>query len=541
MAVWDTTTHRLVRRLSATLKRVDSVAFSADGHWLAASGGKTIRVYDMDATGAGEPSHVLQGHEAAVNRVAFAADGIHLASAGLDHSIRIWNVREGMERLVLRGHAGPVHTLSFHPSDPELLVSSHGNGTLIVWNWVEACELRRRTTASGAAIDSLAIHPDGRLLATGARDGTLAFSDLDSLTSVSSFHGHSGEVSSLAIDPGGRWLASLGGGKERAIRVGAADPSLSLAELAREVAVLPFGATSLTTLAFSPAGDGRMAFAGGRDQTVKIWDGRSFWSSLAAGTVDDRARAVAIHPDGTYRAVAWLDGSIEIKNLAATAAPRILPTLGATVHALAFQPRQRYLVAASDEGSLTFWDIGGGEPAVRVQAHPRGAVFALAFDPFGRLLATAGADGMVRVWDARRRTLLHTLPGHGDKFALAVAFASHRGEPRLYSGGVDRLIHVWDPRTGERIASLDDHKHKVVSLASSADGRHVVSVGEDRALMVWSTDRHEPFLVLRDVDVLAGVAWHQSASVLAAVCEDRSLIVETLPRAEAELGEPLEV
>jgi len=530
VAVWDTSTHRVVRRLTATLKRVDSIAFSADGRWLVASGGKTIRVYDLEAPGGDDPVHVLQGHDALVNRVAFAADGIHLASAGLDQSIRIWSVREGVEVLALRAKAGAVHTLAFHPYDPELLLSSHGNGTLIVWDWAEACERHRGTAPTGAAIDTLAIHPNGRMLAAGARDGTIAFAELASLAFVSSFQGHVGQVSALAIDPSGRWLVSLGGGKERSIRVGAADPAMPPAELGRTALVLPFGARALKMLAFSPAGDGRIALAGGRDGTVKLWDAAGFWASLAAaGAGGDRARAVAIHPEGSYRAVARLDGTIEVRNLAIAAQPRSFSSGDAAVNALAFQPRQLYLLSAGDDGSVTFWDIVGGELAVRLQAHP-GAVLAAAFDPAGQLLATSGTDGTVRIWDAQRHTLLHMLPGHGEKPATSVAFASVRGEPRVYSGGADRLIHVWDPRTGERVASLDEHQQKVVSLAPSADGRQVVSVGEDRMLIVWSTSRSEPLLVLNNIDVLAGIAWHQSASVLAAVGEDRSLILETLPR-----------
>jgi WD40 repeat protein/ribosomal protein S27E len=528
VAVWDTTTHRLLGRYCASLKRVDTVAISADGRWLAASVGKTIRIYDLKSPAREEPVHVLHGHEALVNRVVFAADGNHLVSASLDQSIRVWSVRDGALLVSLRGDAGPVHTLAFHPHDGGLLVASHGSGTLIVWNWVEACELRRGTMAE-TAIDTLAISPDGRLVVAGARDGTVAFAEFSSLARSASSQAHAGPVRALAIDPSGRWLVSLGAGKERSIRVGAADSSLPPAELGRLVLNLPFAATSLTTLAFSPGGGGRMALAGGRDGTVKLWDAASFWALLAAGTDGERARAVAIHPSGSYRAVARLDGAIEVKNLGLAAQPRIFAGKGSAACALAFQPRQLYLVSGGEEGSVTFWDIVSGEPVHQLDAHA-GAVLGLAFDPEGRLMATAGADGIVRIWDAEHRTMLHALHGHDGKAATAVAFAAFRGMPRLYSAGADRLVHVWDPRTGERLASLDRHQHRVVSLAASPDGGQVVSVGEDRALFVWSTGGEEPLLALNDIDVLAGLAWHQPASVLAAVCEDRSVIVETLPR-----------
>ncbi len=533
VALWDTSTHRLLRRLGDDRHHVGKVALSPNGRWLASSCDETIHLYDLELAGRVEPVRILKGHGAPVKGVAFAADGIHLVSAGLDESIRIWTVREGISRRVLRGEAGAVHALLFHPGEPELLVSSHSNGTIIVWDWAEACERCRGYGSAGAPIDALAIHPNGRLLATGAADGTLAFFDLVSLVRLSAFHGHARHVSSLAIDPSGRWLVSLSG-NERSIRIGAADPSLPAAELGHEVMVLPFGATFLTTLDFSPAGGGLLALAGGRDETVKLWDGSAFWKSLASGKGGDRARAVAIDPQGDCGAVARLDGSIEIRELASIGQPRVIPSRGVAVHALAFHPHRLQLAAAGDDGALIVWDIAGGRLAAHVQAHPRAAL-AVAFDRDGQFLATAGADGTVCVWDAEHYTLLHKLPGHGEKFATCVAFASLRGEPRLYSGGVDRLIHVWDPRTGERVDSLKKHQHKVVALASSADGRKVVSIGEDRALVVWAADRRDPLLVLSDVDVLAGVAFQPSAGLLAAVGEDRSLIFESLRRTEVDL------
>jgi hypothetical protein len=75
----------------------------------------------------------------------------------------------------------------------------------------------------------------------------------------------------------------------------------------------------------------------------------------------------------------------------------------------------------------------------------------------------------------------------------------------------------------------------VVTLVPSADGRKVVSVGEDRSLVVWAADRRDPLLVLNDVDVLAGVASLPSAGLLAAIGEDRSLIFESPRRTEVDL------
>jgi eukaryotic-like serine/threonine-protein kinase len=530
--VWDTTAKRMLWRLSTGAKRADTVAFSPDGRWLAAAAGRTIRVFDLQSPRPEDSAKVLHGHEGLVNGVAFAADGIHLASASVDESIRIWKVREGTARFAMLGKAGPVQALAFHPDDQERLVSSHGKGTLIAWNFAEECELCRASAPSGAAADNLAVHPHGRILATGDREGTLTFWDIERLRSLRAVHAHAGPVSALAFHPSGRWVVSLGAGENRSLRVGATGASVAQDELGREVLAVPFGAPPVSVLGFSPARPDVMALAGGKDGTVKLWDGESFWTSLAQETPGaDRARAVAIHPLGSHRAIARLDGSIEVRNLRATVQPRVFPSRGTIVHALAFHPRQLNLVAAGADGSLTVWDLAIGEPSAVIEAHPK-AVLGLAFDQAGGLIATAGADGSARLWDADRHTLLRTLHGGDGERMRAVAFATRGGAPRLFTGGVDQPINVWDTRTGERVASLEHHTGDVVALAASADGRQIVSLGEDRALFVWAADRDEPLLTLKGVDLLAGLAWHQGAGVLAAVCEDRSLIVESFSRSQ---------
>jgi WD40 repeat protein/serine/threonine protein kinase len=531
--VWDTSTQRLVCWLMTHLKRIDAVAFSPNGSWLAWAGGESIRITDLRAPFPEQATRVLPGHGAKVTGLAFASDGIHLASASLDQSVRIWNVLERLERLELQGRAGPVRTLAFHPHDPNLLVCAHIDGTVVLWDWLENRERRRGSMRSNAGIDVLAIHPQGRIFATGGCDGRLTFWDLESLEPIATVPAHQNAVSSLDFHPNGRWLASLSGGKERSIRLGASDPGLAATELGRKVGAVPFGTSFVHALTFSPVDDGRMALALGRDKTVKMWDGTSFWNSLASGGRGDRIRAATIHPGGRQVAVARRDGAIEVRDLAGTTPPRVFSGRGVAIRALTFQPGLLHLVAGGDDGALTFWDLTAGSRAERLQAHPR-EVLDLTFDRDGRFLATAGADGTVRVWGAHRHERIRTLAGHGENMATSVAFAYEGGELCLYSGGADRLIHAWDLRTGDRLATLEGHRHRVISLAPSADGRQLVSLGADRTLMVWALDRREPVLVLRDVDILGDLAWHREASVIAAVGEDRSLILETLPPPRGE-------
>ncbi len=55
----------------------------------------------------GTPARTLTGHASAVNAVAFSSDGLRLATASDDQSVKVWDVAAGSLLLTLSGH-GPA-------------------------------------------------------------------------------------------------------------------------------------------------------------------------------------------------------------------------------------------------------------------------------------------------------------------------------------------------------------------------------------------------------------------------------------------------
>ena len=110
---------------------VYSVAFSGDGLLLAsASSDRTVRVWDVAAA---KCVAVLTGHTDEVFTAVFHPDGKRLASAGRDRAIWLWDLATGEEVARLEGHTNYVFSLAFSP-DGASLVSGSGDGTVRIWD-----------------------------------------------------------------------------------------------------------------------------------------------------------------------------------------------------------------------------------------------------------------------------------------------------------------------------------------------------------------------------------------------------------------------
>lgn len=79
----------------------------------------TVRLWDCVT---GSQVRLMTGHKAPIYSLAFSAEGRFLASAGADHRVLVWDLAHGHLVAALSNHSGTIHCLSFS-RDGNILVS----------------------------------------------------------------------------------------------------------------------------------------------------------------------------------------------------------------------------------------------------------------------------------------------------------------------------------------------------------------------------------------------------------------------------------
>jgi Tol biopolymer transport system component/tRNA A-37 threonylcarbamoyl transferase component Bud32 len=259
VVVWDAHTGAQLRLLTVRrIGKVRSVAFSPDGRLLATgSDNKVVRIWDPDT---GEQLRELTGHSAWTTRVtvAFSPDGRLLASSGSDNMVRIWDTQTGVQRRQLKTGQQLARPLAFSP-DGETLAANGGVGEVSLWN-PRTGQLQRTLAGHQSETKSVAFSPDGSLLATscGKNNEVRVWRGGVRLHVLT---GHRGWLASVqvAFGPDGRTLATVG---DKVVRIW--DP-----ETGEQVRELTGHSGRVRCLAFSP--DGHTLATGDSNGVVHLW------------------------------------------------------------------------------------------------------------------------------------------------------------------------------------------------------------------------------------------------------------------------------
>jgi WD40 repeat protein len=541
--VWDLATGAEVFRGPCDALRKNgaayTVAFSPDGRYLAAGSEGTVRVWDWKKNRPEAPEYVLfSGHKNHSIPVAFSDNG-RLAAGGGSQGQTIWDTQTGNRLYNWPAHRFPVNALAFSPGGGQLATASLDH-TVKLWETTTGrpiAELPHLGNALGVAFSLV-----GKRLASTGEDKIVRMADVTTGREVLALRGHTDSTGCVAFSPDGHRLASAS--LDKTIRIWDATP-LGKGE-GEETTFAHYG-DELRCVAVSP--NGAKIVAAGHGGVVKVWDSASgkllleipahavlvwsvawhpdgqhfatagagsdgaqlsvkFWDALngqedgpaipAEGekyAVPFQAVAFGPNPDGRYLVTGRQDGTVQIWDAKTHRKVRdLIPPsreIRREIRAVAFSPGGKHVATASGDGLIQLWDATRldreQQPRLApLRARVPGPCVILAFSPDGQRLASGGADNTIKVWDVQSGRVLQILRGHtGDVYT--VAFSPHDGGRWIASGGEDSTVKVWDTRMEQPVParSFRGHTSLVCGLAFSPDGKRLYSGSRDATVKVW--------------------------------------------------------
>jgi WD40 repeat protein len=217
--IWIAATAQYVNRLIGHSAAIRGVAWARDGvHIATASNDMQVGLWTLDTQHNDAASPIfLQNHGNIVYAVSFSDDSSYLASSSADRTVMLWQVPGGAHFATYTGHTGDVRAVAFAPGSSRsagLLIASGGEDkTAQVWTWSaqsQAFHLLARYTGHNATINTLAWSPAGSLIASGDNMGQVHIWHSKTAERLLTFQAHRDAVNGLAWSPDGRYLASAG-------------------------------------------------------------------------------------------------------------------------------------------------------------------------------------------------------------------------------------------------------------------------------------------------------------------------------------------
>ncbi|KAK1252939.1 hypothetical protein MKX08_004126 [Trichoderma sp. CBMAI-0020] len=476
-------------------KQACGIAFSPNQKYVAIGTYKPNNVYIWEWK-SGSPPVNLVGHMGGINAVEFSSDGLFLASASYDETIRLWREPWNAKQtpLILSEHSGSVLHLAFSPSETRLATCSSDH-TIRIWDYgyykaqvqSEIDSEHSQSTPHTQPILRIALSEDGKWVASACVDGLICLWDSNSGMLRRNLEGHKQPVRSLVFSHDSRKLISV---SDATVRIWSLEDDFQSRTLLGHRGVV--GCAVL-----SP--DGTLLASGSSDTTVRIWDLTQPGVGGTKSTHEEEGR--------------WEMGETGESN--SIQGVRLFYGHRGFVLSVLFSQDGRYVVSGAADGGIMLWDLHTGHQTgspiqvTTIKDMNWDPINAMTFSADSKRFIASDAEG-ISIWDITRehgkmrfeytlksetRPAIHSLSVNINHPQYMI---TERGPILIQElrGGVRARImsepwcpysvmsgtETWVTWQGRKIILLPDQYHP-----ASDKGNHALRVHKDRVIVGCQT------------------------------------------------------
>lgn len=484
--------------------------------------------------------HLLTEYLESTGRLAYAPDGVLLATSLGDGSISVWSTYgTGREFRRLKGHTDQVQVMLFTPDGKQLL-SGGLDQTVRLWDIKTGQEIKRFSARN--AVRSLAWNRerDGFYLSDGNGFDPVALRQIKLSGEQENGFSYTGKNSS-------RFLFVPDAGDVGFSAPLQKDQSLNSWNLQTGEKGLSFG-TDVVQAAVSA--NGLQIITADSRGLISLWNPETGAVRQQMKVVDDpkiqQVRQLAVSRDGTLAACAlanWSQKEFEVRVWKLPQFPRdgYLINCDSPINTVMFSP-DGYEIVAGDQSRIRAWKleklnrestfpVNSPVSALRAMPDGSGIIYATGasnskanyigvrpWKNFGRIglqtgeyddvrftghqaritsvdcassarmLVSGSLDGSVRLWNLADREQAGVLELQRPVYAVRF---KPQSEHEVYVCSNSRLIELWDLRTQKKLKEFSGMSFQVLCMDLSEDGTRLVAGGGDRTVRVWDTESGE--------------------------------------------------
>lgn len=487
-ALWTVADGKLVGMIE-TPAPVNAVAFVAQDQQIATGGADNlVRTWALPpAAGAEAPKPLkeLKGHSGPVTSLSLQpANAAHLASSSQDGSVRVWDVNAGTQVQIFN-HGGPVHRVAVRP-DGQRLVSAAANNTAKLWNATNAQQIAE---VKGDFRSRIKVEDSQRAAAIAKRHVDGAAADLKqanerkaaeekNTASAEEAHKKVNEELAKKVEAAKKPLEekaaadkALEDAKLAATKADEAKKTADAAVPKAEEAIAKAKADIEAAMKMMVAAEAAKKAA----EEAKVKTAAELATAQAnMKTAEEKAKKAAEpaqkatdEKNAAEKAAQSAMRSVERAKEAAKKAAEAIPSFDAATK-LAAENQKKAQAAI--------------EVATAAATATEKPFAAAAFSRDGTSFATAGDSQLVHTWDAETGAAMETFAGH----QAPVTLVAYTAENDILSVAANNTVFVWDTNPEWKLVRTigspdngDIFVDRVTALDFSPDGKLLATGGGD--------------------------------------------------------------